>query len=201
LASIVSHGLVIPIALAGHPALDFCNTRTGWGLPSPKEYLAGHAHLTVWAASIGLIPDGERPALVALAARRPEQAAAVVVRAVALRSALYALLVGDPTAENWDLVDAEVSASAAVTHLRPVPGVPLARWTVDPSAGLELPLFAVSRQVAELLVTPAAGKVRACPGVGCGWLFRDPRNRRRWCSMAMCGNRAKVRRHAERHRP
>ncbi|MGW5195753.1 CGNR zinc finger domain-containing protein, partial [Kribbella sp. NPDC004138] len=47
---------------------------------------------------------------------------------------------------------------------------------------------------------PGAGQdrahVRTCPS--CGWLFLDPRGRRRWCSMATCGNRAKVRAHAAR---
>jgi predicted RNA-binding Zn ribbon-like protein len=38
--------------------------------------------------------------------------------------------------------------------------------------------------------------VRTCPS--CGWLFLDARGRRRWCSMATCGNRAKVRAHAAR---
>ncbi|MGE5829869.1 MAG: CGNR zinc finger domain-containing protein [Micromonosporaceae bacterium] len=41
----------------------------------------------------------------------------------------------------------------------------------------------------------------ACPGEICGWLFADPRGRRRWCSMAWCGNRAKARRYARRHAP
>jgi predicted RNA-binding Zn ribbon-like protein len=34
----------------------------------------------------------------------------------------------------------------------------------------------------------------------CGWVFADPSGRRRWCSMAWCGNRSKVRRHAARAR-
>jgi predicted RNA-binding Zn ribbon-like protein len=40
--------------------------------------------------------------------------------------------------------------------------------------------------------------VKACPGDSCGWLFLDPRGRRRWCIMATCGNRSKVRAHAAR---
>ena len=36
-----------------------------------------------------------------------------------------------------------------------------------------------------------------CDGDGCAWLFIDTsKNRtRRWCDMAICGNRAKARRH------
>ncbi|HEX9231378.1 MAG TPA: CGNR zinc finger domain-containing protein [Jatrophihabitantaceae bacterium] len=31
-------------------------------------------------------------------------------------------------------------------------------------------------------------------------MFLDPSGRRRWCEMSVCGNRAKVRRYAQRHR-
>ncbi len=33
-----------------------------------------------------------------------------------------------------------------------------------------------------------------CPGHECGWLFLDRTGRRRWCSMAACGSREKMRR-------
>jgi predicted RNA-binding Zn ribbon-like protein len=48
------------------------------------------------------------------------------------------------------------------------------------------------------LTGPSREHVHTCPS--CGWLFLDPRGRRRWCSMATCGNRAKVRAHAARAR-
>ncbi|WP_432477083.1 CGNR zinc finger domain-containing protein [Nocardioides sp. GXQ0305] len=53
----------------------------------------------------------------------------------------------------------------------------------------------------------AAGQLRverprigACPGRGCGWLFVHTSGRRRWCQMAVCGNRAKQAAHARRAR-
>ncbi len=44
-------------------------------------------------------------------------------------------------------------------------------------------------------------RVELCPGEDCGWLFLDEskNRRRRWCSMETCGNRAKARRHYQRH--
>jgi predicted RNA-binding Zn ribbon-like protein len=65
---------------------------------------------------------------------------------------------------------------------------------------LLLPYLAVVRTTADLLTTDLANHVRACPMPDCGWLFADPTGRRRWCSMAWCGNRAKARRHAARAR-
>ena len=43
-------------------------------------------------------------------------------------------------------------------------------------------------------------RMKACPA--CGWAFYDrSRNRSRtWCTMAICGNRAKARSYRERHR-
>ena len=39
--------------------------------------------------------------------------------------------------------------------------------------------------------------MHASAGDDCGWLFLDPRGRRRWYRMRSCGNRAKVAAHAE----
>ncbi len=45
-------------------------------------------------------------------------------------------------------------------------------------------------------------RIRECGGHACGWLFydRSKNNRRRWCEMEVCGNRAKQRRLAARRR-
>ena len=45
-------------------------------------------------------------------------------------------------------------------------------------------------------------RVKMCPGSGCGWMFLDEsaNGRRQWCSMEMCGNREKARRHYARNR-
>ncbi|HXJ64691.1 MAG TPA: CGNR zinc finger domain-containing protein, partial [Actinomycetota bacterium] len=75
-----------------------------------------------------------------------------------------------------------------------------ARWRLPATAGLRVPLHAIARSATELITSPDATAVHRCPGDGCGWLFIDRTGRRRWCTMAMCGNRAKARRFAERQR-
>ena len=52
-------------------------------------------------------------------------------------------------------------------------------------AGVEKVLVADSAELA---------RVGRCPGRHCGWLFYDRSGRRRWCSMASCGSREKMRR-------
>jgi predicted RNA-binding Zn ribbon-like protein len=49
--------------------------------------------------------------------------------------------------------------------------------------------------VAAAMADGSWDRLKACPAAGCGWAFYDrTRNRsRRWCSMTVCGNRAKVR--------
>ncbi len=201
MASIVVDGLVVPVSVAGHPALDFCNTRAGWGAPAPKEYLHTYAHLSVWARENGLIEPSTMPALRRAAARDPDAAAQVVARAVAFRSALYAVLVGPGAGWDWDAVNREVQAAAAGSALGSAPPVRLpASWRLVDQSQVDLPLMAVAWSAADLLTSTAAAYVAACPGAGCGWVFADPKGRRRWCSMAWCGNRNKARRHAERLR-
>jgi predicted RNA-binding Zn ribbon-like protein len=124
----------------------------------------------------------------------------VVRRAIALRGALYAVLVGDNDGENdpWSTINREVRAAGAGLAPTAGGGAPAAWWLDPPAAAA--PLAAVAWSAAGFLTSPAAGTVGACPGAGCGWVFTDPRGRRRWCSMAWCGNRAKANRHAQRRR-
>jgi predicted RNA-binding Zn ribbon-like protein len=54
---------------------------------------------------------------------------------------------------------------------------------------------------AELLADPAVVKVRQCEADDCVMLFLPVHPRRRWCSAARCGNRVRVARHYQRHKP
>jgi predicted RNA-binding Zn ribbon-like protein len=176
-------GLRIPLRLAGDPALDFCNTRAGWGEDEPKEYLLTSRHLSVWARAAGLVEW--------LPAEEDDD---VLARALTLRDALYAVCTGVGSDAAWRTVAAEAERAACAARLTPE------GWLLPETLGAELPLLAVARAAGELVASPRLGLVRACPGRGCGWLFHDRAGRRRWCTMAVCGNRAKARRHAARAR-
>ena len=61
-------------------------------------------------------------------------------------------------------------------------------------------LIPIARSMAELICTDDFTHVRACEGHTCTLMFID-RTRggaRRWCSMALCGNRAKAQAHRDR---
>jgi predicted RNA-binding Zn ribbon-like protein len=177
-------GLELPLPLAGHPALELCNTRAGWGEPEPKEYLRTPAHLLALARDLGLVSAAH-----AAAAGVPSPA--VLKRTLALREALYDVALDPRPGPAWDVVAAEAGRAAAAATLTPE------GWRLPTTP--ELPVLAFARAAGELLVSDHP-PVRRCSGDGCGWLFLDPRGRRRWCTMATCGNRAKVRAHAARAR-
>jgi predicted RNA-binding Zn ribbon-like protein len=60
---------------------------------------------------------------------------------------------------------------------------------------VEAALAEVARDAVDLVGGPLARRIRACAGEECSLLFVDTSRpgRRRWCSMARCGNRTKVR--------
>ena len=60
--------------------------------------------------------------------------------------------------------------------------------------GLEWLLAAIARSAAEIVAEGPDARVRVCANPDCGLLFYDASRtkRRRWCSMAVCGNRHKV---------
>ncbi len=200
-------GVPLPDPVGGHPALDFCNTRAGWGTDRPKEYLTSVRALGLWVREAGLLGDDAIASLLGLSPGGPAQAAALL-RAGALRQALYACALRRGTSGDWALVSAEVAAARAASMLRPGSDGAPAVWCLaagdrrpgDGVSPLDLPVLAVAVAAEDLLTSAFGTCVAACPGVGCGWLFADPRRRRRWCSMAVCGNRAKARAYARRRR-
>ncbi len=69
------------------------------------------------------------------------------------------------------------------------------RWTSPDEL-----LHPVAQAVADLVCNEDFRLVRACEGSACTLLFLDrtKAHGRRWCSMAVCGNRAKVAAHRAR---
>lgn len=190
------HGLVLPVPVSGHPALELCNTRAGWGALSPKEYLHDYQHLATLAADQALVSTRVRKKCLDLAARDPSAARSTLRRALRVRSDLYRVLIGDHDAAVLNRFNADLLRARRHLQFRGIGSGAAASWVDDP-VRMATPLDAFAR-AAEGLLSGAPVCVAACPGHGCGWLFTDPAGRRTWCSMRWCGNRAKVARHAAR---
>ena len=189
----VASGVLLPLPLAGDVALELCNTYAGWGESAGRDYLVGYEHLVTWARERGLVDARAAAELTALAQRDPRGADRALDRAKRLRAAFYAVATGTADDDAQAVVAREVERAAATARVE---------WHADGArfalpVELELPVLAVAQEIGRFITQPS--RVGRCPGHGCGWLFTGGRGRRRWCSMAVCGNRAKVRRHAERN--
>jgi predicted RNA-binding Zn ribbon-like protein len=115
-----------------------------------------------------------------------------------LRSALHPIfsaLARELEPDDFSLARLRVAyaqAVAAGTLLRREDGGFGLDWSPDETRRVR---FAVAADAIELLGDPArTARLHRCPGRDCGWVFLDVSGRRRWCSMATCGSREKMRR-------
>jgi predicted RNA-binding Zn ribbon-like protein len=188
-------GRWLPDAVSGHPALELCNTRAGWGSPTGREYLIDYPAFALWARETQLIEAAQCADAVAAAAQEPAVAGAVLGRALRLRSELYRVLTErDPKALVG--VHGFVRLALARSSYRYAGD----RVQLEAATGLTAPLDRAALAAHALLTEYGPDAVGCCAGAGCGWLFLDSSRRRRWCTMAVCGNRAKARRYAQRQR-
>lgn len=190
--------LTLPQAVAGHPALELCNTLAGWGENAPKDYLTTYHHLVAWAGVLDLLPPTTVRRLRRLATTDLPGADAVLADGLALRADLYeALTSRRPPRAALEALTARMRDAGAAAQLTWSRG----GLAIEPGADdLALPVHAFSTAVRRLVEDGLADRVIRCPGAGCGWLFLDEGRGRRWCIMALCGNREKARRHAARQR-
>jgi predicted RNA-binding Zn ribbon-like protein len=196
----------------GRLCLDFANTAV-WRLsPQPEETLVDYAALLAWSRRAGALDGADVDPLRAAAVDRPDQAAALLERAIELREAINLVFVAatlgrSPRAPDLAVLNAALAESMAHAAVHPGPDGFAWDWSAGPETGspgpnLARPLWPIARSAAELLVGPELARVKRCPGTNCGWLFLDTSKNasRRWCDMAVCGNRARVRAFAARKR-
>ena len=186
----------LPERVSGHPALELNNTVGGWGFDEPREYLVDYRTLVVLSRDLDLLDRDESAALLELADRQPEAAADALRDVQQLREAAHAVLVDDsaPAAER---LHGFVSAAVRESRYRCAPD---GSRRLDGGTGLRQPLHRFALALHWLIEKYPAKAIRPCADDRCGWLFLDPSGRRRWCEMSVCGNRAKARRYAQRHR-
>ena len=179
--------------VAGHLALDFVNTVAFRADPARTEdHLQRAEDVRRWASQAQL-PD--RAAI--NSAPRPGSAALRHVRAVReeLFAVFHAIADGDPiSADTLGRVGNALQHCSAKRRL----SVDKAdvRWAWRASARFsDYLLYPVLTAATDLLTSASRDLVRQCEDADCGWLFLDRSNarKRRWCSMADCGNRNKVR--------
>ncbi len=206
-----------PILIADHPGLDFLNT-LAVPVDVEVEWLANGEDLLAWLRQAGLVPGHVRDALRKSAAAR--ELDAVAAQARDLRNwfkPFVAKHAGKPLKSGTlrqleplnELLarDDEFGQIVVRDRLHPqendANGASGLTWRAERRwRSPESLIFPLARSLADLVCTEDFTYVKACEGPTCTLVFLD-RTRghaRRWCSMAVCGNRAKQAAYRERSR-
>jgi predicted RNA-binding Zn ribbon-like protein len=188
----------VPSLIAGRLALDFTNTL------GPSSDFSWDLLLRFLLAT-KVISSERSIQLLSLPETDPHSASSLLVRARRLHAALQTTFAA--------MLRKEAVPRSAVEHINEVLRITeghdeltlgSACWRLEFVAredSLEWLLAAIARSAAEIVVEGAAAPLRVCSNSGCGLLFYDTSrtHRRRWCSMARCGNRHKVATFSRRH--
>jgi predicted RNA-binding Zn ribbon-like protein len=192
--------------IADDLALDFANTESGRGFPSHQNHLREAANVVEWLKHAKALPAAEADWLRERVSERPDLAADLLAQAIELREAIQNI--GAALGRRAKPPEAAL-ASLSALHARFVakaelaPGVLSCRWFWSVRAApVEAALGPMALAAVRLFTEGDFHRIRECGGHACGWLFydRSKNNRRRWCEMEVCGNRAKQRRLAARRR-
>ena len=192
--------------IADDLALDFANTESGRGFPSHENHLREAEDVAQWLKHAKALPAEDADWLKGEVSKRADLAADLMTQAIAMREAIHDIGAAlgrrakPPAASLADLsaVHARCVANAALA-----PGVLSCRWRWSVRAApVEAALGPIALAAVKLFTEGDFHRIRECGGHACGWLFydRSKNNRRRWCEMEVCGNRAKQRRLAARRR-
>lgn len=192
--------------IADDLALDFANTESGRGFPSHQNHLREAANVVEWLRHATALRAVEANWLRIRVSERADLAADLLARAIELRQAIHDIGAGlGRRAKPPEAALATLSALHArfVAAGELAPGVLSCRWRWSVKASpVEAALGPVALAAVKLFTEGDFHRIRECGGHACGWLFydRSKNNRRRWCEMEVCGNRAKQRRLAARRR-
>ncbi len=116
-------------------------------------------------------------------------------RALRVREGLRALALAnhDARPEAGVLAALDEACAGAPVEIRVGSAGP--RFVADAAGGVPAALGLLLGWTAQAMLEGGWRRLKACPGEDCGWAFYDAsRNQTgRWCSMAVCGGRAKAR--------
>ena len=184
--------------LGGRLSVDFVNA-------TPPNAELSWERLIHFLESTDIVSAERGAQLLTLPQSDPQAAEALLLKSrrlgYALRKAFAALLRKQKMAREWiDPVNEILRITEGHDELVGQDGA----WKIEFIAregGLDWLLAAVARSGAEIIAEGARARLRLCANPHCGLFFYDNSRtrRRRWCSMAVCGNRSKVAAFARKH--
>jgi len=178
--------LFFPIFIADHLALDFLNTVVLLD-GSEHDLLQSDADVRAWLELAGLLKPAEP--------LPPYQAQSLCLGSRKLRELLRGLVRRRKLGKRLD--PSQLNTFLAAGRQRQELVLERGELRLEPrfeKATPEQLLLPVALSGAELLANADFELVRTCESPDCVLLFYDrtKSHRRRWCSMATCGNRHKV---------
>ncbi|HKV60509.1 MAG TPA: CGNR zinc finger domain-containing protein [Candidatus Acidoferrum sp.] len=186
--------------LGGRLSVDFVNA-----VPVSAEL--SWERLIHFLNSTNIVSTERGAQLLSLTQIDPQTAESLLSRArrlhVALRKAFSAMLRKQRMAGEWiEPVNEILRITEGHDELVGQDGI----WKIEFVAregGLDWLLAAIARSGAEIIAEGPQARLRLCANTQCGLFFYDDSRtrRRRWCSMAVCGNRSKVAAFARKHAP
>ncbi len=190
--------------LLGNLCLDFINTLDDRPTAQPKELLENYSDLARFGEDTGILKPEQVDHLCEHVHLKPDEAEEAVRRAINLREAMYAVFSASMNKQTvpvvaMDTLNAYIHDAALHSRLVQREMVQVEggmEWRFDDLASaFDALLWPIARAAADLLASSDLALVRACSSPTCQWLFLDTskNHHRRWCSMKVCGNRAKVR--------
>ncbi len=171
---------------------SFINSHYDLVVEHGRDLLASPEALTEWFAQRRLMAPTDSVSR--------EDARRVVTARAGLRALAYENRNGDRFGHPAALARLNRAARGSSLEVRFTADGP--RFIAAARRGVDRALGAVLALTAEAMIDGRWLRMKACPGHDCGWVFYDhSRNQSgRWCSMSVCGARAKARSHYRRRR-
>jgi predicted RNA-binding Zn ribbon-like protein len=188
-------GIEIISFVGGRLCLDFVNTTNWEGNNAIDDRLIDFSSILTWGARVGLIKLESNQ--IRRQKRRNDECRfdLKVKRLKEFRYHLRKMLIDG---EAPDAISVEtLNESLNPTINQTLKCVNNKMVLALQEADLSWILTPLAYSAVEILISPLRERVKKCPGSRCGWLFLDtsPNNRRRWCSMATCGNKHKAKKY------
>jgi predicted RNA-binding Zn ribbon-like protein len=193
------------LILGNDPALDLLNT-TPVLATGPVDLLSDYAGLTRWLSAAGLATAS---ASAALAERWQATRNGTMALAEAkhlredLRNFLVAYRSGTTVRDKWiETLNSVLSRGPAYQSIQwNSKSRRFIRLRTHQDGGAVTPIILIAEAITALLAEKDLTLIKKCGNPACVlWFYDTSKNHtRRWCSMDLCGNRAKVAAHYHRH--
>jgi predicted RNA-binding Zn ribbon-like protein len=151
---------------------------------SGRDLLGTRPDAGRWLAQAGVLPG-------AVALAGAEQHAVVEVRE-AIRGVLSAHVGGLADPEAASRLSMALAPGRLAVSVDPAGSARLVSADHDPVSRV---IGSIAIAIAEAATAGTWARLKSCLGASCGWAFydRSPSGQSRWCSMQVCGARAKMR--------